>query len=35
MEGVGGEGDVARVEGLLEAAVADYLSIPLWVQYVE
>lgn len=30
-----GETDVPAVEALMEAAVADYLSIPLWVQYLE
>ena len=33
--GSGGGQDVAGVEALLEAAVQDYLSVPLWVQYLE
>ena len=34
-EAVEGEEDVARVEALFGEAVQDYLSIPLWAQYLE
>lgn len=27
-------GDLARVEALFEAAVQDYLSIPIWTRYL-
>ena len=30
-----GEADVGAVQALMAAAVADYLSIPLWVQRLE
>lgn len=35
VEGLADADDVARVEALWEAAVGDYLSVPLWVQYLE
>jgi len=27
--------DVLRLEALMQAAVGDYLSVPLWAQYLE
>ncbi len=35
IEGLSDADDIPRIEGLMEAAVADYLSIPLWVQLLE
>jgi hypothetical protein len=35
IEGVAEPEDVAKVEGLFEEAVQDYLSIGLWQQYLE
>lgn len=32
LEGVAGEEDIPRLRALLEEAVGDYLSIPLWLQ---
>lgn len=35
IEGLKDADDIPRIQGLMEAAVGDYLSIPLWVQYLE
>ena len=35
IDGVAEAEDVARLQGLLAVAVTDYLSIPLWAQYLE
>ena len=35
IDGLGDASDIPRIEGLMEAAVGDYLSIPLWVQHLE
>jgi hypothetical protein len=35
IEGVAEPEDIAKVEGLFEEAVQDYLSIGLWQQYLE
>lgn len=34
LEGVAGEEDIPRLEQLMEKAVGDYLSVPLWLQYL-
>lgn len=35
IEGISDADDVARVLALMEEAVQDYLSVPLWAQYLE
>ena len=35
IEGLKDADDIPRIQGLMGAAVGDYLSIPLWVQYLE
>jgi hypothetical protein len=35
LQAVGGAEDLPAVQALLEVAVQDYLSVPLWVQYLE
>lgn len=35
IDGLKDADDIPRIQGLMQAAVADYLSIPLWVQYLE
>jgi hypothetical protein len=35
MDGVASAEDIARLEALMSEATADYLSVPLWAQYLE